>query len=202
MLNDSRVKDNPNYITLEVASQLLNQVKRISVIGCSGGGKSTLSQRLSSALNLEYISIDRDVRWLPGWKVREASERRALYKHWVQGDRWIMDGTSPASFDVRLPRTDLVLWIRVPRRVALASVYKRVFKYYGTTRPDMASGCLEQMPDREFLSYIWNFEKKTAPVVIRQLQAHGSGVPILVLNSHRDMQLLTDQITANSDSSD
>ena len=80
----------------------------------------------------------------------QREERRTIVEKLILGERWIMDGTYPSSFDIRLPRTDLVLWVGVPRRVALISVYKRVYKYYGTTRSDMAEGCVEQLPDREF----------------------------------------------------
>jgi len=187
----------PNYIKPNEISKFSGNLNRILVIGCSGGGKSTLARRLSASMSLSYISIDRDVRWLAGWKAREASERRAIVEKLVLGERWIMDGTYPSSFDVRLPRTDLVLWVRVPRCIALSSVYKRVYKHYGTTRPDMAEGCLEQLPDREFLSYIWNFDKKTAPIVVRQLDLHGPDVPVLVLQSRKAMDLLVRKIEKN-----
>lgn len=184
----------PNYITLENAAQRLESVNTVMVIGCSGGGKSTLAQRLASALKLDYISIDRDIRWLPDWTVRERSEQKKLFEEFSNGERWIMDGTSPSSFDIRVPRTDLVLWVRVPRYVALYGVYKRVFNYYGTTRPDMAKGCKEQLPDWEFLSYIWNFEKKSAPVVIQNLDLYGSTVPVAILKSRKALDFLAERV--------
>ncbi|MBP2487350.1 energy-coupling factor transporter ATP-binding protein EcfA2 [Rhizobium leguminosarum] len=46
----------------------------ILVIGCPGGGKSTLATRLSRALDLNYISMDRDFYWLPGWRKRPRDE--------------------------------------------------------------------------------------------------------------------------------
>lgn len=187
----------PNYIKLNEVSQLSSRLNRVLVIGCSGGGKSTLAQRLSTTMDINYISIDRDVRWMPGWKAREASERRTIVEKLIRDKRWIMDGTYPSSFDIRLPRTDLVLWVSVPRHVALISVYKRAYKYYGTTRSDMAEGCVEQLPDSEFLSYIWNFNKITAPIVVRQLELHRPDVPVLVLNSRRAMDLLANQIASS-----
>ena len=187
----------PNYIALEQAAKQISKTHRVLVIGCSGGGKSTLSLKLSQILSLEYISIDRDIRWLPGWVVRDEQEQRQLWQALVQDQRWIMDGTSPGSFDIRLPRTQLVLWVRVPRYLAFIGLFRRVLRYYGTTRPEMAEGCNEPLPDLEFLSYIWNFEKHSSPRVIKNLDLYGPTVPVLILNSRREMAQLIKMVEAS-----
>jgi len=180
----------PNLIGIDEAQSLVELANRILVIGCSGGGKSTLAQQVASKKKIKYISLDRDVRWLADWKPREGSERRKLVEKLVLGERWIMDGTYPTSFDIRLPRTDLVIWVRVPRYVCLYSVYKRSIANHGQTRPDMAKGCVEQLPDREFLSYIWNFERRSAPVVSQNIETYGPDVPVVVLNNRAEVNLL------------
>ena len=58
-----------------------------------------------------------------------------------------MDGNNPSSFDLRMPRADLVVWIRVPRRTALAGVARRVLANFGEMRIDIAEGCPEQLAD-------------------------------------------------------
>ena len=87
----------PNIIGINEAQNLIEDADRMLVIGCSGGGKSTLAQRIASKRKIEYISLDRDVRWLPDWKPREANERRRLVEKLILGEQWIMDGTPPAS---------------------------------------------------------------------------------------------------------
>ena len=106
--------------------------------------------------DLEHIPIDREVRWLPGWVARSKVEQREIFEKLVQRERWVMDGTSPSSFDIRLPRTDLVIWIRVPRRVALAGVAGRVVKNIGRTRPDMAEGCKESIKLSKLLKFVYS----------------------------------------------
>jgi adenylate kinase family enzyme len=172
------------------AANLLATVERVLVIGCSGGGKTTVAAKIADLHRLEFQSLDRDVRWLPGWVECDRTERRAIISDMVQRDRWVMDGSGASSFDLRLPRTGLVLWVRVPRRVALIGLLKRVSRFYGSVRPAMAEGCPEPLPDREFLSYIWNFEKKYAPLFVKQIERYGPDVPVAVLNSHREMDRL------------
>ena len=182
----------PNFIEIEQAALCLQSAHRVLVIGCSGGGKSTLSQKIATRFGLDYQSLDRDVRWLPGWIERERAEQRELTATLVSRDNWVMDGTGSSSFDLRLPRTQLVLWVRVGRWRCLLGVARRVMASYGRVRPDMAPGCPEQLPDRDFLSYIWNFERKYTPEVLRQIDRHGPQVPVCILKSHAEMGRLLD----------
>lgn len=169
------------------AAVLLKNAERIMVIGCSGGGKSTLSHKLSEVLDLPYISMDREFFWLPGWVKRSKEEERQLIVEAVAGRRWLMDGTGPSTFDIRLPRAEAVVWVRMPRWLCLWGICKRAFRHLGKTRPDMAPGCLEQFPDREFLTYIWTFEKRFVPKILVEFEEHGPSVPIVQLSSRAEM---------------
>lgn len=159
------------------------------VVGCSGGGKSTLARALSAALDLPYISMDRAFFWLPGWVLRERSQIREMIGEAVAQERWIMDGTSPGTFDLRLPRADLVIWLRLPRLACLANVVRRRIRYAGRTRPEMAEGCPEKL-DLEFLRYIWSFEEKMSPQIDAALRSGDGSPPVFVLTSRRDAEML------------
>ncbi|MEM9344958.1 MAG: AAA family ATPase [Pseudomonadota bacterium] len=178
----------PNQVSVSDAAGILKSANRVLVIGCSGGGKSTLSLRLSE--RFAHVSYDRDIRWLPGWRVRDRDEHRSLVSQYVAEERWVMDGTTVSTFDLRLPRADLVIWIRVPRRVALLGVARRVLKHYGTVRIEMADGCPEKLPDREFLTFIWTFERRVAPRILSGLDRFGPDVPVVILTSRRQFDEL------------
>ncbi len=173
-------------ISISDATTRLKVSSRVLVIGCSGGGKSTLSIKIADRYGLEYQSHDRDVRWLPGWCVRDRAEQRDRVADLVSRERWVMDGNNPSTFDIRLPRADLVIWLRLPRRVALMGVARRVLANYGSVRADMAEGCPEQLPDWEFLTYIWTFEQKAAPRITAGLERYGPHVPVVILNTRKE----------------
>lgn len=172
--------------------------KRICVIGCSGGGKTTLSQEIAAKAGMAYFSIDRDARWLPGWKPRERLQQRAILARLVQQECWVMDGSGPSSFDIRLPRTELILWLRIPRYLAFIGLAKRVAHYFGSVRPAMAEGCPEPLPNKEFLSYIWNFERESVPKFIRNIDLYGPDVPVAVLRAHGDVAGLLQMLESAS----
>ncbi len=183
-------------ISLEEAAERLRTAERVMVIGCSGGGKSTLSQKLCARLAIPYVSMDREFYWLPGWVKRDKAEERALIAETVARERWLMDGSGPSTFDLRLPRAQIVLWVRLPRWRCLLGVTRRGLRHRGQTRPEMAPGCLEKFPDREFMSYIWNFEKRFVPIILLQLQRYGPDVPVVQLKSHEQMRRLLDLLDA------
>ncbi len=179
------------YVDIDQGAALVRTANRVLVMGCSGGGKSTLSLKLAARFGLVYISIDRDILWLPGWVERGKEEQRAIIVAKARGERWIMDGTNPSTFDVRLPRTDLVIWVRMPRLLCVWGVVSRWIKWMGRTRPEMAPGCIEKV-DWEFLRFIWTFEEKFTPRVLAGLAAHGAEVPVLQVKSRGEMRQLLD----------
>jgi adenylate kinase family enzyme len=185
----------PNYVAdIGEAATILKAADRILVIGCSGGGKSTFSQIVAKRFRLTYISIDRDILWLPGWVQRDKAEQRAIMATRVLEDRWILDGTSPASFDIRLPRTDIVIWVRMPRLLCIWAVVSRWIKFFGTTRPEMAPGCIEKI-DWQFLHFIWTFERQFTPRILAGLVEHGATVPVFQLKNRADMKRLLDLLS-------
>lgn len=95
-----------NDITaIEDAAEVLRAARRVVVFGCSGGGKSTFSQKLARVIGVRYVSMDREVFWLPGWTSRARSEQRQLIAQIVAENHWIIDGNNPAhsTFDCRAP---------------------------------------------------------------------------------------------------
>lgn len=184
-------------VSLSDGARVLAGCARVSVIGCSGGGKSTLSQVLARRLNATYLCMDREFFWLPGWVLRPRDEQRALITEAVRQERWIMDGTNPSGFDIRLQRSEMVIWVRVPRLVCLLGVLRRWWAYRGRTRPEMTPGCPEKI-DADFVRYIWTFEKRHAPIIIDKIHAFGPDIPVLELKSRCDTRRLLDLLEASS----
>lgn len=179
-----------NFIAIDEAAKLLPGATRILVFGCSGSGKSTLATRLAERLDLRHISMDKEFFWLPGWVARPRPEIARLVTEAVAGDRWVMDGNNPRTMPIRLPRTQLAIWLRPPRWMSLVGVYGRAFRSYGKVRPDMAPGCPEQLPDREFLRYIWNFERDDVPEIRDMFAQYGPEIPVIQLKSRKEVARL------------
>lgn len=182
-------------VNVEDAAEVLLGAQRVLVIGCSGGGKSTLSRKLSQRFSWDYLSIDRDVLWLAGWRQRSKEEQLSRIAQLIEGDRWVMDGTNPSTFDRRVPRSDIVIWVRMPRHLNIWGILGRWGKYLGRTRPEMAPGCPERVT-WEFFRFVWTWERAFAPLVIEALERSAGDKPILILTSRGQMRRLLSLVGA------
>ena len=79
--------------------------------------------------------------------------------------------------------------------MSLYGVVSRWLRYRGRSRPEMADDCPEKI-DREFLAYVWNFEKTESPEIAENLAAFGPDVPICVLKSRRENDRLLARLAA------
>jgi adenylate kinase family enzyme len=152
---------------------------RVLVIGCAGAGKSVFARRLSDFTGLPLIHLDREF-WQPGWTPPARDAWRQRVRDLAAGPRWIMDGQYGGSIDLRLKHADTVVFLDMPRWLCMTRVLRRTVRHFGRTRADMAPGCPERV-DREFLAYIWNFEREHRP----RVQASFVGFPgqVIVLHS-------------------
>lgn len=185
-----------NEVDIETAAPILTNARRIMVIGSSGSGKSTLSAKLANRFGLRYISMDKEFFWLSGWMSRPRQEQRDLIAEAVSGERWLMDGSNSSTLDLRVPRADAIIWLRLPRLACLWGVVRRVSKSWGKVRPDMADGCREKLPDLEFIRYIWTFEKVHSPLIIKRIDLYGPNVPVVTLKSRSQLNRLLDLTAA------
>lgn len=61
-------------------------MRRVAVIGNSGGGKSTLSRRLSQQFDLPCFEVDAFL-WQPGWVLNSTEVYEAEHQRIVASER-------------------------------------------------------------------------------------------------------------------
>jgi len=144
-------------------------MERVSIIGCSGSGKSTLARRMGELLSLSVIHLDQHF-WQPGWQATPKELWREKVKELVSGERWIVDGNYRSSMDLRLPRSDTIVFLDYPTWRCVLRVYKRALGSYGVTRADLAADCPEKLPDWEFLTFILGFRKNYRPDILEWIE--------------------------------
>ena len=114
-------------------------MRRVLVIGCPGAGKSTLTRALAETLGLPAVYLDR-LWWKSGWINRTRAEFDARLDAALAGDAWVMDGNYLRTLPRRLERCDAVLFLDYPRRLCLFRALRRILRWRGRNRPDMAEG--------------------------------------------------------------
>ena len=156
-------------------------MQRIAIIGCSGGGKSTLARRLGERLRLPLIHLD-VLYWAPRWTEGDYEAFRARLAEAVAGERWISDGNFPDSADLHIARADLIVWVDQPRLICLWRVVWRVIVTGGRRRPDLPEGC-EETFDPWLWRYVWRWDRDTRPNIEAAIARHAAKTPLVRLSS-------------------
>jgi adenylate kinase family enzyme len=160
-------------------------MKRVMIIGGPGSGKSVLAKRLHAITGLPLYHLDQ-LHWRPGWVAPPKDEWHALLSHLAAGDEWIMEGGYNSTFHLRMPHADTILWLDLPRRVALPRIIRRMALHYGRVRADMAPGCPERF-DFAFLKWAWTFKRMHAAKYRLALAAHAPHANVKVFASAREV---------------
>jgi adenylate kinase family enzyme len=169
-------------------------MQRIVILGNAGSGKSTLARTLGSRLGLSVVHLDK-LFWQPGWVEPDAEQFRDRVRAAVAGDSWVSEGNyARRTFDLRLPRADLVIWLDTPRRTCLWRVLVR--SILNRPRADMAAGCEEQL-DRAFLTFlqfVWQFDQGYRPGIDTVRMAINPQVPVVHLRDARQVAAFLQQV--------
>ena len=119
-------------------------LRRVSVVGVSGSGKSTFGRRLAERIDAPYVELDA-LHHGPGWAEATAEELRARVGPLVTGERWVIDGNYQRKLgDLVVARADTVVWLDLPVRVWLPRLARRTFGRM-LTREELWNGNREQL---------------------------------------------------------
>lgn len=167
-------------------------MNRTLIIGCSGGGKSTLARALGIKLSLPVVHLDK-LWWCPGWLELGHEKFRPLVRDLVAEERWVIDGNYSDTWDIRMPRAEMIIWVDLPRHVCLWRVFRRAVMQLGAVRRDMAPGCPERL-NLEFFLYVWNFRKNYEKRIEAALRDYGQHARIIRVRSDAAAAALLAQI--------
>jgi adenylate kinase family enzyme len=105
-------------------------MKKVAVFGNAGGGKSTLSRRLSESSGLPLYILDKIQYQSGGVKVPQDDYRR-IHQQILVSDQWIIDGFGcMETLWPRLKEADTLVFVDLPLPVHLWWVTKRFITGY------------------------------------------------------------------------
>lgn len=105
-------------------------MKKIAVFGNAGGGKSTLSRKLSEVTGLPLHILDK-IQYQPGGTPVSPEDYQRAHQQILATDRWIIDGFG--SIDTLWPRldaADTLVYVDLPLYVHGWWVTKRLITGY------------------------------------------------------------------------
>ena len=151
-------------------------MNKIIVIGCSGAGKTTFSEKLRDSIGLPLFYLDAiwhrpDKTHIPRDEFDEKlGEILAL-------DSWIIDGNYSRTLERRMAACDTVFFFDLPPEVCLEGVISRI----GTKRVDMP--WIDTELDPCLKRDIEGFSSQNLPKIYELIQKYGEGRTVVIFKS-------------------
>ena len=99
-------------------------MQRISVVGVTGAGKSTLAGSLADKLHVPHVELD-GLHWEPHWTMAELAVFRTRVEAAVAADGWVIDGNYSRVRDLVWGRADTVVWLDYPFPLTFVRLLRR-----------------------------------------------------------------------------
>ncbi|MFD4324444.1 hypothetical protein ACFWQC_07405 [Nocardioides sp. NPDC058538] len=101
---------------------------RVSVVGSSGSGKSTVARRLADVLDVPYVELDA-LHWRSGWIEEEPDVFVGRVREATCGDAWVIDGNYQSKVGTLVwGPAELVVWVNPPRWRVMVQVTLRTLR--------------------------------------------------------------------------
>jgi adenylate kinase family enzyme len=145
------------------------QVKKVIIIGSAGAGKSTFAKKLGARTGLEVVHLDA-LFWQAGWVPTGREEWIRIQERLLQKEQWILGGNYGGTMEMRIGASDTIFFLNYSTVRCLYGALKRRIINHGSTRPDMAADCPEQL-DWQFIKWIARYKRDKAPAILAKLSS-------------------------------
>ena len=162
---------------------MIKKINKISIIGGSGTGKSTLANNLGKQLNLPVYHID-GIHHLKNWEIRDKKERDKIILEKINESKWIMDGTYRDTLEARAENSEMIIYLDYSTIARLKGIFSRYFKHKGKERPEIP-GCKEKM-SLEFIKFTIKW-KKTRGSTIKSILEKNKDKEIIIFKNRRSL---------------
>ncbi len=167
-------------------------MKRVSVIGCPGSGKSHFSRKLQEKTGLPLIHLDKVYHELEGEGKKDLWKNRLMQI--LEDATWITDGNYFRTQDYRLPRSDTVIIFDYSLRLVYWRLLKRRIMYSRSKRPDMPDDWQETLSLKFIKSHVLGFRKKYADHALPVIACLPAAVKVVVFKNPKDAEAFLSRI--------
>lgn len=173
-------------------------MQRVMIVGQPGSGKSTLARKLGQCTGLPVVHID-TIHWQPGWVERTWDEKTRLCLEVEACDKWIFEGGHSATWDNRVARADLLIWIDRSAPLRFLRVLLRALLHRGSSRPDLPENCPELLANLpEFFAFMWRTKKSARAKMQHLVATSPAACRVVHLRSNRDTRIFLASIGSST----
>ena len=160
-------------------------MRRISIIGSSGSGKSTFAKSLSARLGLPHTELD-DLYWLPDWRERDRSEFRHSVDQATAAPTWVIDGGYSEVRDLVWGRADTLIWLDQTLSRTMLQLIRRTYRR-NAHRVPCCNGNYESwgrsLGRESIIGFLLKTYHRNRRLFPQALRKYGDGKTVIVLRT-------------------
>ncbi len=160
-------------------------IKRIVVIGNSGGGKTVLSRQLAKIHNLPITHVD-SIQFIPGMQVRSLEETRDILNEITSQETWLIDGYGPLDLiEQRFNIADKIVFVDFPLWRHYWFCVKRQIKSIWAPRLELPEGCDEATIQHtvKLFRTLWRVHTKMRPELLKWFDRENLKPKVVVIQN-------------------
>ena len=116
---------------------------RVSVVGTSCSGKTTLARKVAVANSIPHIELDA-IYWRPNWNPLPLEEFRRKVNEKITAEEWVVDGNYSKVRDLIWTRANHLIWLNFPFPIVFWRAVSRTLKRV-ITQEELFSGNRETL---------------------------------------------------------
>ena len=168
-------------------------MNRVVVFGKPGGGKSTLSKKLSAVTGIKLYALDLIEYKKSGERV-PAEEFLKKHADLIATDNWIIDGLGKLeSFWSRVDAADTLIYVDLPYYVSYWWVTKRLLKSFIVKPEGWPEDCSVLKGTLAGWKYLRLSPRFWTPELFEEIQSRGEGKNVYRITSVRELNKVIKQ---------
>jgi predicted kinase len=103
-------------------------MKKITIAGNSGAGKSTFAEQLGKSTGISVYHLDL-IQFQPGWKKTPETTFNKIHETWLEKPSWIIEGVAHwPALKKRFEAADTIIYLDFPVEYCLQKAQERLEK--------------------------------------------------------------------------
>lgn len=172
---------------------------RVSVVGVSGSGKTTVARALAARLGVPHVELD-SIFHQPGWVGLDDAEFARRVEAATAGESWVVDGNYSRIREIVWSRADTVVVLDLPRWRVMSQLLVRTLRR-GWTGAELWNGNRESLgnlirfdPAENILLWSWtNHAKNRTRYRAAATEPRWSSVTFLYAQSRRESRAVIER---------
>lgn len=165
-------------------------MKRLTIIGNAGAGKTTLSRILAARHDLPLTHVD-SIQFTAGMNIRAHAESIAILSEIQNQDEWLIDGYGPLDIlEKRLELADQIIFIDFPIWRHYWWALKRQIKSLWSPRTELPKNCNDATLRQtvKLFRTIWKVHTKMRPEMLRILSREKLKSKVFIIRELKDWE--------------